>query len=502
MVDSTKVKRRGFMGASAAAAALTVLPRQVLGGASFVAPNDKINIGFIGAGTQGIRQLIEALPMADVHIGAICDPNEESSNYVDWYRNEIRDKIRAFLDQPTWGVDASGCRCGRKIGLEIVKAYYGKTKPSGEYAGCPGYSDFREMLTKEDGLDAVYIMTPEHLHATIAITAMNMGKHVITHKPIANVFQELDVTVQTAAKSGVATHLFCAAGSPSTSDLCEWIWNGAIGPVREVHNWSTRPLWPQGMTQWPEEQPVPAGLDWDLWLGPVPHRPYSSAYEPVVFRGWYEFGSGALGDMGHYSFYQIFKILKLGMPTTVEATRSQYWEIVDYLWQKQINDKSFPRASMIHWEFPEREGMPPVSLHWYDGGLRPPLLRELEEDGQPMPEEGMLFVGENGKILAGFTGGEPRLIPDKRMKMFRAPEKTLPRPLGEMEQWIQACKGGEESGAAFGKVYPFSVAIALGNVALRVDKKLHWDAEKKSFLNSEDANALLRRSAYREGWEL
>ena len=166
--------------------------------------------------------------------------------------------------------------------------------------------------------------------------------------------------VRTARETGAATHMFCSSALESTAELTEWVEAGAIGPVREVHNWSTRPFWPQGMTSLPTETvPVPEGLDWDLWLGPVPHRPYHPAYTNAVFRGWYDFGTGALGDMGHYSFFQIFKILRLGSPLSVEASRSQYWRIDDLLWKKQTNAVSYPQASLIRWEFPERQGLPP-----------------------------------------------------------------------------------------------------------------------------------------------
>ena len=225
--------------------------------------------------------------------------------------------------------------------------------------------------------------------------------------------REAQLVIRAARETGAATHMFCASGLESTAELTEWIDAGAIGPVREVHNWSTRPYWPQGMTSLPTETvPVPEGLDWDLWLGPVPHRPYHPAYTNAVFRGWYDFGTGALGDMGHYSFFQIFKMLRLGSPLSVEASRSQYWKIDDLLWKKQANAVSYPQASLIRWEFPERQGLPPVALHWYDGGLRPPKPRELDEDGEPMPEEGLLLVGDGGKILAEFNGRNPRLDPE------------------------------------------------------------------------------------------
>jgi len=246
---------------------------------------------------------------------------------------------------------------------------------------------------------------------------------------------------------------------------------------------------------------VPKGLDWDLWLAPVPHRPYNPAYTNAVFRGWSDFGTGALGDMGHYAFFQIFKILKLGAPLTVEASRSQYWKIDNLLWVKQANTVSYPRASSIRWEFPEREGMPPVSLHWYDGGLRPPIPRELEEDGEAMPEEGLLFVGDDGKILGGFRGQNPRLIPKARMDMFKAPPETLPRPDGELDQWVRACRGEAPSDASFPSVSPFADSILLGNVALRVPRKLRWNTEEARFVDDDEANALTTRE-YREGWEL
>ena len=307
-------------------------------------------------------------------------------------------------------------------------------------------------------------MTPDHLHATIALAAMKAGKHVIVHKPLGNVLHESRLVVQAARETGAATHMFCSAGLESTAQITEWIEAGAIGPVREVHNWSSRPFWPQGMTSLPAESvPVPDGLDWDLWLGPVPHRPFHPAYTNAVFRGWYDFGTGALGDMGHYSFFQVFKILKLGAPLTVEASRSQSWKIDDLLWKKQVNTVSYPHASLVRWEFPERAGMPPVALHWYDGGLRPPKPRELEEDGEKMPEEGLLFVGDRGKILGEFMGRNPRLIPKARMQAFQPPPQTLPRPAEELEQWVRACRGTAPSDASFENVAAISRDDPAGN---------------------------------------
>jgi predicted dehydrogenase len=495
-------RRRFLAGASVTAAAVTIVPRHVLGGAKYVAPSEKINIAYIGCGTQGLRQMMPALEKPEIQIVAVADPNRKSDDYPEWSRHEVNDKIRKFLDDSAWAKDARGGLCGREVGLELVNRHYAKEKRSGQGSSCKAYVDFRELLEKETGIDAVYNMTPEHLHGVVAVRAMRKGKHIITHKPISNVLSEVRTVRDVARESGVATQLFCAAGAQNTPRISEWIASGAIGPVRQVHNWSSRPFWPQGMTERPiETPPVPEGFEWDLWVGPASYRPYHPAYTHAVFRGWYDFGTGALGDMGHYSFYQIFKILQLGSPSSVDATASQFWKIEDYSWHKQSNRVAYPRASLIHWEFPARGEQPPVTLHWYDGGLRPVMLAELEGDNEDMPDEGMLFVGDNGKILADFTGEKPRLIPSARMKDFKEPPKTLPRPDDELDQFIRACHGGEPAGANFERAYPFAETILIGTIAQRVDKKLRWNSEKFEFANSPEANELKTRKN-RQGWEV
>ena len=502
MSQYRRPSRRQFIGGAAATAAVSMATRHVLANPKPVSPGAQINVAYIGCGSQGLRQLMPALNKPEIRIVAVCDPNRGSDGYPDYGNQELNNKVRDFLHDPKWAPGARGGLCGREVGQEIVNRHYAGQTKSGEYRDCRAYADFRELLEKEHDLDAVYIMTPEHLHATIAIRAMRAGKHVITHKPMANILAEARLARDTARETGAATHLFCNAGQASTPLLCEWIWSGAIGPVREVHNWSTRPFWPQGMTALPADSPpVPEGFEWDLWLGPVPHRPYHPAYTHAVFRGWYDFGTGALGDMGHYSFHQIFQIMKLGLPLSVEAGRSQFWSIKDYTWRKEINLVSYPQASTIRWEFPLRGDMPSMALNWYDGGLRPPMPKELEADGEPMPEEGLLFVGDKGKILADFTGNQPRLIPKTRMRDFKPPPQTLPRPAEELDQWIRACRGGAPSDASFENAYAFAETILLGTVALRVDKKLYWDSSKMSFRNAPEANPWLTRK-YRPGWEL
>jgi hypothetical protein len=499
----TVVTRRQFLaGASAVAAAVTLAPRHVLGGAGRVPPSEKINLAYIGCGTQGLRQLMPALEKPELNIVAVCDPNRQSDDYPEWSRHEVNEKVAKFLGDPNWARGARGGLCGREVGLAVVNHHYAKTRGAGQGKACRAYADFRELLAQEKELDAVYIMTPEHLHGVIAVRAMRQGKHVITHKPIANVFDEVRAARDTARQTGVASQLFCSAGLGSTPTIKEWLDSGAIGQVREVHNWSSRPFWPQGMTELPAgTPPIPDGFQWDLWLGPAAERPYHPAYTHAVFRGWCDFGTGALGDMGHYSFHQIFQILELGSPVAVEATRSQFWKIADYTWHKQTNLLSYPRASLIRWEFPARGLRPPLSLHWYDGGLRPPLLQELEADGEAMEDEGLLFVGDDGKLLADFMGGKPRLIPKARMREFKEPPETLPRPIEELDQFIRSCHGGPPADASFERAYPFAETILLGTIALRVNGKLRWDTAKAEFTNSAQANELKHRKN-RPGWEV
>ena len=502
MKKNFNLTRRSFLKTSATAVGMSIVPRYVFGGKNYVPPSDKITVAFIGTGTQGIRILMDFLPRSEIQVVSVCDVNRDSQDYIEWSENELRDKIRLFLEEFAWGEGNHGCRAGRDVGREIVEKYYAKNRGQKKYKGCSAYEDFRDLLDKEHDLDAVCILTPEHLHATIAIATMLKGKHMITHKPLSNILAEVRMAANVASRIKVATHMFCAASAHTTPLLCEWIWGDAIGQVREVHNWSTRPFWPQGMTAYPVDQPpIPDGLNWDLWLGPAPYRSYHPAYTHAVFRGWYDFGTGALGDMGHYSFYQIFKILKLGAPLSVEASRSQYWTVDGGHWNKQVNTVSYPRASMIRWEFPARDQMAPVALYWYDGGLRPPIPKELENDHRKMPDEGLLFIGDKGKILAGFMGDSPRLIPESNMKTFIRPPETLPRPIDEADQWIRACRGGEPADARFESIRVINETICLGNIALRFNEKLFWDAENMKITNVPEANELIHRQ-YREGWEL
>jgi predicted dehydrogenase len=488
------ISRRAFVGrAVSTAAAFTLVPRHVLGGAGYVPPSDKLNLACIGVGAQGTRVMMEFLKQPDVQIVSVCDVNKESSDYSEWGSNELRDKIRRLLGSryADWGNDWKGCTAGREPARRIVEAYYAAQQPSGTYRGCVAYNDFRELLEKEKGVDAVIVCTPDHWHALVSVTAMKKGKHVFCQKPLTHSIDEARRMAEVARETGVATQVAVGnQASEATRLLCEWVWAGAIGPVRRVHNWSSRPFWPQGIDRPQNEEQVPSSLDWDLWLGPAPSRPYNHVYLPFVWRGWYDFGTGAIGDMGCYSFDTIFRVLKLGAPASVEASSTLTFK------------ETFPSASIIHFNFPDRGEMPPVTLTWYDGGLKPPRPEELE-DGREMgrEKEGLMFVGDDGTIMCGFSGEGPTLIPESRMRAFKQPPKTLPRSTGNDREWIEACKGGKPGGAHFEFEGPITEALLLGNVALRSGEKLRWDGPNLKITNAAAAQEYVRFE-YRQGWAL
>ena len=504
----SRISRRKFLGrAATTVAGLTIVPRHVLGGAGYVPPSEKINIAFIGVGSQGLRVMLGFLKQPDVQGVAVADPNKSSADYPQWEEHEFRNRVQQLLgastgwdwlspEQPiqlTHTMKVTGGVAGRDPCQKIVEAYNGLQKRSGEYRGCAAYSDFRELLEKEKDVDAVVVGTTDNLHAAVSAAAMKKGKHVFCQKPMPHTIYEARRLAEIARQTGVATQV--AVGNQASEDtrlLCEWIWDGAIGPVREVINWSSRPFWPQGIDRPKEAQPAPEGLDWDLWLGPAPERPFHHAYLPFVWRGWYDFGCGALGDMGCYSFDTIFRVLKLGAPASVEASSSERY------------DETYPLASIVHFNFPARGDMPPVRLTWYDGGLTPARPEEMDEARPLSGEEGegLLFIGDNGKILCGFSGRRPRLIPETKMKAYKQPPKTLPRSPGNEREWLDACKGNKtEPGASFGFSGVVTECLQLGNLAARTGLKLIWDPANLKVLNSTSAQKYIAPE-YRQGWTL
>ncbi len=488
------VSRRTFLrNAASAAATMAILPRRVLGGSAAVAPSDKITIACVGVGAQGTRVMMDFLKEPDVQIVSVCDVNKESSDYSEWDTNELRNKERALLGKghEDWGHDWKGPTAGREPARRLVEAYYASRSSSGQYRGCSAYNDFREMLAKEKDLDAVIVCTPDHWHALVSVTAMRQKKHVYCQKPMTHSILESRRMAEVARETGVATQVAVGnQSSEATRELEEWIAAGVIGPARRVDNWSTRPFWPQGINRPAQEEPVPEGLDWDLWLGPAPARPFNHAYLPFVWRGWYDFGTGALGDMGCYSFDTLFRALKLGAPVNVEASSTQLFP------------ETYPAASIIYFDFPARGEMPPVRVTWYDGGLRPPRPPELEP-GREMGEEkeGMLIYGDAGTIMCGFEGENPKLIPESRMKQFTPPPKTLPRSPGHNREWLNAIKGGPAPGANFEFESLVTESLLVGNVAVRANAKVKWDGANLRATDPPDAQKFVPFD-YRSGWSL
>ena len=501
---STISRRQFLTAAGALTGAVTIVPRHVLGGAGYVAPSGKVNIAFIGVGSQGLRVMLGFLRENDVQAVAVCDPNKSSADYPQWSKSEFCNSVRRLLGtdsgwewlspnepiQLTHSMTATSGLAGREPCQKIVDAYYGARKRSGVYRGCTAYSDFRELLDKEHELDAVVVCTTDNLHAAVSVAAMKKGKHVFCQKPMTHTVYEARRMAEVARETGLATQV--AVGNQASEDtrvLCEWIAAGAIGPVRQVINWSSRPFWAQGLDRPNESQPVPEGLDWNLWLGPAPERPFNRVYLPFVWRGWYDFGGGALGDMGCYSFDTIFRALKLEAPASVEASSTERYA------------ETFPRASIIHFNFSAREEMPPVRLTWYDGGLKPPRPDALE-DNRRLDDEGLLFSGDGGTILCGFSGRGPKLLPEAKMKAFKPPSKTLPRSPGNQREWLDACFGGKtKPGANFEFSGLVTETLLLGNVALRTGERLTWDQTNLKVLNGASAAQYVRPER-RSGWSL
>jgi hypothetical protein len=502
MANFRKIKRREFLGSAAAASlAFTVVPRNVLGGSGYVAPSDKLTLGYIGCGTQGLREMTALIQNPALQIVAVCDPNKFTTDYVDWSQNGIRNNIRTALEDPSWGENLNGIPGGRDIGQEFVQKYYAKSKDSGTYKGCSSYSDFRELLEKEKDVDAIKIMTPDHLHAPVAVASMKKGKHVVTHKPIANRIKEYRVTADTAKKTGLSTHLLAWSRRPGYDLAKKWIKEGLIGNLKEIHNWSNRPVWPQWQTNPDETPPVPKGFEWDLWLGPVPHRPYHPNYTHAVFRGWYDFGGGSIADMGHYSLFPLFLAFGINTPAlSAEAYGTTTCTTKNNVAVGVVNDVSFPLSCIIRFRFPAQKEMGPFDLIWYDGGIKPVTPDELIADGKSFDPEGMMFVGDKGKILAGFRGEDPRLIPESRMQGI-APEQPAESDSRGNDVWINAFRNKTQTPGNFILAGPVTETILLGAVALRARKKVEYDSIKMEIINIPEANQYLTRE-YRQGWEL
>ena len=332
------------------------------------------------------------------------------------------------------------------------------------------------------------------------MAALKRGKHLTIHKPIANRLIEGKQVIDMAKKTNLTTHLIAWDSNGKMDKVMEWINSGAIGTLKEVHNWTNRPVWPQYPTLPTDTPPVPAGLNWDLWLGPESERPYHPNYTNMVFRGWYDFGGGSMADMGHYSLWTVFNALQLESPTVIEPNRSHFCDFNEMIPFRVNNNFSFPMASQVRFKFPAKGDRPEVELSWYDGGMRPPVPEELVKQNKSLPQEGMMFVGDAGKILSGFHVDNPQIISGKRAgeaskDVEEDGNSNIP------QNFIDGIKAGKQCPGSLRDAWPLTEAINLYAVALRTGKTLYYDSANLKITNVEEANAYLTRE-YRKGWEL
>ena len=426
-----------------------VLPRYVLGGPGQTPPSEKVNIAGIGVGGMGGANL---RALASQNIVALCD------------------------------VDPG-------YAAPVIK----------EYPNAKLYTDYREMLDRQKDIEAVVIATPDHTHAVTSMASMRAGKHVYCQKPLTHDVYESRMLAQAATEHGVVTQM--GIQGHSTDDprtICEWIWDGAIGEVREVDSWCSLSYYPWGHESWSsqwgarpkETPPVPAQLNWDLWLGPAPYRPYHRAYHPATWRCWWDFGCGMMGDRGAHTLDVVNWALRLGPPATVEATSCG------------LDDEVHPLSAIVTFRFPARENLPPLKLTWYEG-TRPPRPREMDADMEWPAEGGTLFKGSQGMLICGVYGQSPRLLPLSRHLEYQRPQRTLPRIPDRCHEldWVRAIKSGEQACASFAYSGPLTETCLLGNIAKRVDGLIEWDAANLKVKNSESANVLVR-TPYRSSWVL
>lgn len=452
--DAARRSRRAFLSAVGTAATFTIVPRHVLGGVGQVPPSERVNIAGIGAGGMGGGD-IATVSRLGANIVALCDVDE--------------------------------------------------SRAAGSYKAFPNarrYKDFREMLDKEaKNIDAVTVGTPDHIHAVASMAAIRAGKHVYCQKPLTHTLHECRELTKAAQTAGVATSMGNQGHATEGARLTnEWLQAGVIGDVREVHVWSDRAghLWKQGIRRPADTPAVPATLDWNLWLGPAKDRPYHSAYMPVLWRGWWDFGTGALGDMGCHIIDHPVWALKLGAPTTVESRMTLDGTILE---GSQINYESYPVAAIIYYEFAARENLPPVSMTWYDGGLMPGCPREMPA-GQQLPGNGVLYVGSQGKMYHSSHGGMPHLLPATFHEQAKMIPKTIERSPGHYEEWLRACKGGKRPAASFDYSGPLTETVLLGVLSLRAPgTRLEWDSVHQKVKNKPELNQYVH-TEYRKGWSL
>ena len=454
----TSLNRRKFLkqagAASAVMSGIMIVPRSVLGGENYTAPSDRLNIAAVGAGGKG-RSDIQSV--AHENIYALCDIDDT--------------------------------RLAETLQQDFAEPFREKTKI---------YRDYREMLDNEPEIDAVLISTPDHMHAPIAMQAMNLGKHVYVQKPLCHTVAEARILANAARRNNVVSQMGNQGhAEEGARRINEWVASGALGTVREVHCWTNRPVWPQGIGRPEGSMPVPSTVAWDLWLGAAAQRPYvERAYHPFNWRGWLDFGTGVVGDMGAHIIDHPYWALDLGLPTKVSASSSRFGREME----------TFPIASKIHFEFPANADRPAVKMTWYDGGLLPERPEGLENGRQLGDNDGgVLIVGDRNTLMHGVYGRNPQLIPESVHAATAAPAMTLARSPGIYQEWIDAIKDrSKRTTSGFDYSGRLTETMLLGNIAtIRASehKVLEYDGTTMRFTNDDGANAYLEKN-YRPGFGL
>ncbi|HXE56122.1 MAG TPA: Gfo/Idh/MocA family oxidoreductase [Tepidisphaeraceae bacterium] len=439
----TQFTRRRFLSGTAAAAATLASTRLLRGIPIGYSPNEKVNVAQIGTTGKGEADL-RGVTKAGGNIVALCD------------------------------VDASHV------------AHAART-----YTQARQHSDFRKMLDVQKDIDAVVVTIPDHQHAIAALTAMTRGKHVYCQKPLTHDIFESRLLREAADRYKLSTQMGNEGhSSEGLRTQVDWVKAGVIGTVSEVHVWTDRPKgwWPQGVNRPEGNPPVPAGLDWDLWLGTAPERPYNPAYHPFKWRGFWDFGTGALGDMGCHIIDAPFWALDLYGPCAVEA------ECVGG------TRESGPLSSRVQWEFPSRGSLPAVKMTWHDGGNLPPRPADMsDEQWKKLPKSGVTYMGAKGVMVSG-QGREPHVLGEVGKDLV-PPPRTIPKSPGHYVEWLEGCKGGPKALGNFDYSARLAEIVLLGNVAIRSGRRIEWDPTKFEITNAPEANTYLRRE-YRKGWDL
>ena len=467
--SGSMTRRKFIKAATTVTAGFTIVPRHVLGGPRFVPPSEKVNIAIIGCGGQGLNNTRALLQLPDAQVIALADPAE--------FHN-----LESFYYKGT---------AGRLKVKDVVEKHYSQKTPNYKVAD---YEDFRVMLEKEKSIDAILCATPDHLHAYVCVTAMRQGKHAYCEKPLTHNVREARLVSKVARETGVATQLGNHGHSGDfIRTTCEMIWEGAIGDIREVHAWTAASRWnPKHPGGRPAPEPVPKGMNWDLWLGPREPRPFSSVYSPVSWRDWWDFGTAPIGDFFCHNFDPACWALDLKEPLSVEAFPAG----------GGVDPEMAPASGIYYYNFPARGKMPAVKFTWYEGGLMPPRPDILEPDDQlGSGGNGILFIGEKGMITCAGWGGRPTLLPGARDAEYKRPAKTLVRSKGHHRDWVDACKGGPAASSNFEYGAALTEVGLLGLVAMRTRKKIYWDAKAMKATNAPEADKYLQ-GTYRKGWEV